>query len=50
MIESSITEEVREENISEKTSSEPNSDVKPGLHDREDHVILEENATSMFQQ
>lgn len=48
MIESSITEEVREENISEKTSSEPTSDAKPSLLERDDHVILQEGGTSMF--
>ena len=41
MIESSITEEVREENISEKTSSERTSGEKPSRLEREDHVILQ---------
>jgi len=48
MIESSITEEVREENISEKTSSERTSGEKQHQIEPEDHVILQEGATSMF--
>jgi len=49
MIESSITEEVCEENISEKTSSEPTSDAKLSLLERDGHqIILQEGATSMF--
>ena len=49
MIESSITEEVREENISEKTSSERNSEcAKHTILERDDHIILQEGAASMF--
>ena len=48
MIESSITEEVREENISEKTSSERTSGEKPSRVEGDDHVILQEGVTSMF--
>lgn len=49
MIESSITEEVREENISEKTSSERNSECpKRKILERDDHIILQEGETSMF--
>ena len=61
MIESSITEEIREENYSEKTSSgnasEQNTPYsqrggpKKGKanKDRDDHVIVREGVTSMFQ-
>ena len=41
MIESSITEEVREENYSEKTSSEKTSHQgTPGHLEHSDHVIV----------
>ena len=62
MIESSITEEIREENYSEKTSSgeasqnAPNSGDQGGPGHRrkgrsrdKDHVIVREGVTSMFQ-
>ncbi len=51
MIESSITEDVKEENYSEKTSSEKTSHQgTPGQNiERADHVIVQEGVTSMFQ-
>lgn len=61
MIESSITEEIREENYSEKTSSgnasghntpySQRDGSKKGKadKDRDDHVIVREGVTSMFQ-
>lgn len=56
MIESSITEEIREENYSDgKTSSEKTSNNTPhngnlsSLGNRDDHVIVREGVTSMFQ-
>lgn len=47
MIESSITEEIREENQSERSSSDQRSPA--GGEVREDHVIVREGVTSMFQ-
>ena len=50
MIESSITEEIREENQSERSSSDQRSRNSPsGGEVREDHVIVREGVTSMFQ-
>ena len=51
MIESSITEEIREENYSEKTSSDKTSNAggSPMMQVHEDHVIVREGITSMFQ-
>ena len=50
MIESSITEEIREENQSERSSSDqPSRNSPSGGEVREDHVIVREGVTSMFQ-
>ena len=46
MIESSITEEIREENYSEKTSSGNAS--QNSASGKKDHVIVREGVTSMF--
>ena len=55
MIESSITEEIKEENYSDKTSSDNKSNSqrpqdKSGSHaiSSEDHVIVREGVTSIF--
>ena len=56
MVESSITEEIKEENYSEKTSSDNKSSTS-NLHPEkngttvisgEDHVIVREGVTSIF--
>jgi len=45
MVESSITEEIREENQSEKSLS----DNTPSTSNNKGHVIIREGVTSMFQ-